>query len=62
MQRKGKKTRMRGGEIRAKRGGGSRRERAERKRDKGMSKKDRREGEQVKGGGFSNIQTVWSVF
>lgn len=53
---------MRGGEIRAKRGGGSRRERAERKRDKGMSKKDRREGEQVKGGGFSNIQTVWSVF
>lgn len=32
-----------GGAIRAeKRGGGSRREQAERKRDKGMSKKDRR--------------------
>lgn len=47
-----RRKKYRGGRIRAKRGGGSRRERAERKRDKGMSKKDRREGEQVRGGGI----------
>lgn len=38
-------------------------ERAERKRDKGMSKKDGREGEQVRGGGIrgGDVQTVWCV-
>lgn len=38
--------------IRAKRGGGSGRERAKRKKDKGMSKKGRREEKQVRGGGI----------
>lgn len=53
MQRKRKKNNTGGGGgIRAKRGGGSGREGAERKRDKGMSKKDKRQGEQVRGGGI----------
>lgn len=46
MQRKKKIPR---GGIRAKRGRGSRREQSERKRDKSMSRKDRKEGEQVRG-------------
>lgn len=51
MQRKKKKKPRVGvvGGIRAKRGGGSRGERAARKRDEGMSKTDMREGEQVRG-------------
>lgn len=44
-----KKKKPRVGGIRAKRGGGSRSERAARKRDEGMSKTDMREGEQVRG-------------
>lgn len=71
MQRKKKKCQGWGwvGGIRAKRGGGRTSERAERKRDEGMSKTDIREEEQVRGEERRrkerrrcNIQTVCCVF